>query len=243
MKITSKYRFAYFAAMICLGAILTYCGGREYRELKNIDGDSKSPKYSELENIKPLSPTDTAVVTHIAAVKTTMGNFKIGLFGEDVPETVANFIGLAKMNYYNGVLFHRVAKDLLIQTGDRTTLFPSRKSEWGYGGESFYGEKIDDELNPNCPSYRRGYEKGVVAMANKGPNTNASQFFICLEEAKKLERKWTIFGKVVEGMNVVEKISSVPVEQSARGENDGLPKKEIRIKTINIKLIKPPEVD
>ena len=146
------------------------------------------------------------------------------------------------MNYYNGVLFHRVAKNFLIQTGDRNTLFQNKKNEWGLGGESFYGGEIEDELNPKKPSYRQGYQKGVVAMANKGPNTNTSQFFICLEDAKKLERKYTIFGKVINGMNIVENISNVPVETSNRGENDGIPLKTIRIYSIDIKLIKAPRI-
>jgi cyclophilin family peptidyl-prolyl cis-trans isomerase len=192
---------------------------------------------SNWENIK-----DTAIVTHIAEIKTSMGMIVLGLYGEDAPETVANFIGLAKMNYYAGVLFHRVAKDFLIQTGDRNTLYINEKNEWGFGGESFYGGEIEDELNPNTVSYKRGYEYGVVAMANKGANTNTSQFFICLKEAKKLERKWTIFGKVVDGMNNVEKIANCTVEPSERGKNDGIPLKPIRIYSVTISLIKAPEL-
>lgn len=186
--------------------------------------------------------SEKVVITHFAFVKTSMGNFTMELYGEDAPETVANFIGLVKMKYYNGLLFHRVAKNFLIQTGDKNTLWQNKKSEWGIGGQSFYGGEIEDELNPNTPSYRMGYVKGTVAMANKGPNTNTSQFFICLPEAAKLEHKWTIFGKVIEGMDVVENISYVPVERSDRGANDGVPVKPVRIHSIAIKLIKAPNL-
>jgi cyclophilin family peptidyl-prolyl cis-trans isomerase len=182
------------------------------------------------------------VITHFAYVKTSMGSFTIALYGEDAPETVANFIGLIKMKYYNGILFHRIAKNFLIQAGDKNTLFPNKKTEWGFGGESFYGGEIEDELNPKTPSYRGGYVKGVAAMANKGPNTNSSQFFICLDKAKSLEHKWTIFGKVTEGLEVVEKISEVQVEPSDRGNFDGIPIKPVRIYSINIKFIKSPEI-
>lgn len=220
------------------------CDTRSYKQIKQNDNNNEKQPNKLLikEELTPLSPNDTAVITHTATVNTSMGTFVIGLYGEDAPETVANFIGLSKMKYYNGVLFHRVAKNFLIQTGDRNTLFQNKKNEWGLGGESFYGGEIEDELNPKKPSYRQGYQKGIVAMANKGPNTNTSQFFICLEEAKKIERKYTIFGKVISGMNIVENISKLPVEKSNRGENDGIPLKTIRIYSIEIKLIKAPRI-
>ncbi|ROL61016.1 peptidylprolyl isomerase [Bacteroidetes/Chlorobi group bacterium ChocPot_Mid] len=233
-------------SIIVFIALLHYaCDTRSYKQIKQSANDnekqlSQSPINDDVS--KPLSANDTAIITHIATVKTSMGNFDIGLYGEDAPETVANFIGLSKLNYYNGVLFHRVAKNFLIQAGDRNTLFQNKKNEWGLGGESFYGGEIEDELYPNKPSYRQGYQKGVVAMANKGPNTNTSQFFICLEDAKKLQRKYTIFGKVINGMNVVENISNVPVESSNRGKNDGIPIKTIRIYSIETKFIKAPRI-
>jgi len=223
---------------------LSACDLREYRTLEQektekaniikskdtIDDSGKLPNLG--------SPKDTAVITHAALIKSSKGNFSIGLYGYDAPETVANFIGLAKLNFYNGVLFHRVAKNFMIQAGDRNTLFQEMKTEWGFGGKSFYGGDIEDELDPNTPSYKMGYVKGTVAMANKGPNTNTSQFFICLEEAFGMKRNWTIFGKVISGMNVVENISNVPVEPSERGDHDGIPVKPVRIYSINIKYIR-----
>ncbi len=225
-------------ACLVLSFALVSCGER-YKELTEREERSVGRKAAS-EVGGDFSESDTAAITHLAYLRTSEGEIVIGLYGEDAPETVANFIGLAKMGYYDGVLFHRVAKNFLIQTGDRTTLFPNRKKQWGYGGESFYGGTIDDELNPETPSYKRGYEYGTVAMANRGPNTNASQFFICLKEAKNLEKKWTIFGRVVKGMDVVEKIASLPVEPSDRGPDDGVPKKPVRIYSARIKLIKPP---
>lgn len=218
--------------------IITNCNTRDYKELSLKENNEKVVGIPSKDTLSlDVSQADTSVITHTALLKTSMGDILIGLYGKDAPETVANFIGLAKMSYYNGILFHRVAKNFLIQAGDRNTLFQNKKSEWGFGGESFYGGEIEDELNPNTPSYKKGYQKGVVAMANKGPNTNTSQFFICLEEAKKLKHKWTIFGMVIKGMDVVEKISRVPVELSSRGTDDGIPLKPIRIHSVTIKLI------
>lgn len=239
-----KYKYLIFVFVFAI--ILSGCDTRSYKILKQTEKRSKKQESLDAKQndviVKPLSSNDTAFVTHLASIKTSMGTIVIGLFGEDAPETVANFIGLTKMNYYNGILFHRVARHFLIQAGDRNTLFQHKKSEWGMGGESFYGGEIEDELNMNTPSYRQGYRKGVVAMANKGPNTNSSQFFICLEDAIKLERKYTIFGKVISGMNVVEAISNVPVEKSDRGQYDGIPQKTVRIYSVEIKLIKSPKI-
>jgi cyclophilin family peptidyl-prolyl cis-trans isomerase len=242
--IRKKINIDVFFILLFAGIFISGCDTHSYRTLKQTEeANKKQESLEEInEDIKPLSPNDTAIITHTAALKTSMGTIILGLYGEDAPETVANFIGLSKLNHYNGVLFHRVAKDFLIQAGDRNTLFQHKKNEWGFGGESFYGGEIEDELNPNTPSYRQGYKKGVVAMANKGPNTNTSQFFICLEDAQKLERNFSIFGKVVKGMDVVENISNVPVEKSDRGLHDGIPVKPVRIYSVEIQLIKAPKI-
>lgn len=173
-------------------------------------------------------------ITHKVQFNTSMGKFVIGLYGKDAPKTVENFLGLVKKRFYNGILIHRVAKRFLIQMGDNLTKSKRKKAEWGTGGESFFGKEFEDELYNNTPSYQLGYIKGMVAMANKGPNTNKSQFFICLDEAKYLDQKWTIFGKVIQGMDVVEKISKVEIEESKWGNDDGIPKKPIRIFSANI---------
>jgi len=173
-------------------------------------------------------------ITQKIQVNTSMGRFVIGLYGKDAPKTVDNFIGLVKKRFYNGILIHRVANRFLIQMGDNLTKSIRKKSEWGTGGESFYGKEFEDELNTITPSYQLGYIKGTVAMANKGPNTNKSQFFICLDEAIYLDKKWTIFGKVIQGMDIVEKISKVEIEENKWGKEDGIPKKPIKIFSINL---------
>jgi len=138
-----------------------------------------------------------------ATLETSMGNIVIELYPNDAPRTVANFIGLAKRGFYDGIIFHRVVSGFVIQGGDPTGT--------GTGGDSIYGGDFEDELNPNTESYKRGYVEGTVAMANRGPNTNSSQFFIMLEE-KLLPKLFTIFGKVVEGGEVVQSIGRVQVD-------------------------------
>lgn len=140
-----------------------------------------------------------------ATLETNMGNIVIELYPKDAPKAVANFIGLAKKGYYDGVTFHRVVSGFVIQAGDPTGT--------GAGGDSIYGGDFEDELNPTTESYERGYMEGTVAMANRGPNTNSSQFFIMLED-KSLPKLYTIFGKVVEGDDAVQNIGKVQVDAS-----------------------------
>ncbi|MGA2296976.1 MAG: peptidylprolyl isomerase [FCB group bacterium] len=195
---------------------------------QDIDRNKKvvEPKFS--------IPKERAIITAKAVIYTSKGKIQIGLYGRDAPRTVKNFIGLAKKGYYNGVLFHRIAKKFLIQTGDPLTKSYSKKADWGTGGESIYGVEFEDELNPETASSKIGYVKGAIAMANRGPNTNTSQFFICLEEAENLEHRWTIFGRVTDGINVVENISNVEVLPSPRGTKDGLPKDPVKVFSIRI---------
>lgn len=136
----------------------------------------------------------------VAVIKTKMGDIEIELFTNDAPKTTANFIGLSLAGYYNNVIFHRISRGYVLQGGDPTGT--------GAGGTSIYGETFEDELNPNTSSYREGYVRGVVAMANRGPNTNSSQFFIMLGNAPELPKAYTIFGRVINGMKVVDKIAS-----------------------------------
>lgn len=133
-----------------------------------------------------------------AAIHTTKGDIDIQLYTPDAPKTVTNFATLAKKGYYDGLTFHRVVPGFVIQGGD-----PNGD---GSGGYSIYGPTFADELNPNTPSYQTGYKQGVVAMANRGPNTNGSQFFIMLADNDQLPKNYTIFGKVTTGMDVVQKI-------------------------------------
>lgn len=149
------------------------------------------------------------VITHTAVITTTLGDIEVELYGVDAPMTVANFVGLAETNVYDSVLFHRVVPGFVIQGGDPKSKSLSMKSEWGQGGTSIYGGgDFADELNPEAPSYQRGYVTGTLAMANRGPNTNTSQFFIVLDDGvnDRLGKNYTMFGLVRSGMNVVDAI-------------------------------------
>ncbi len=135
--------------------------------------------------------------TLVAVIKTNMGNIELELFADKTPKTVENFVGLAEKGYYNGVIFHRVIDNFMIQGGDPTGT--------GRGGESLWGGKFNDEIDSSLTFDKPGY----LAMANAGPNTNGSQFFITTVPTPWLNGHHTIFGKVVGGMNVVNKISKV----------------------------------
>jgi cyclophilin family peptidyl-prolyl cis-trans isomerase len=163
-----------------------------------------------------------------------MGTFEIELYGNDAPKTVENFVGLAQKKYFDGQRFHRVSKNFVIQAGDDKSKDPKKKAEWGTGGKSIWGKEFADELNPNAPSYKAGYLKGVLAMANRGPNTNTSQFFIILRDAPSLPKNYTIFGKVVKGMEVVDKIGQVEIIPGMMGPTDGAPKVDVKIKKVRI---------
>lgn len=133
-----------------------------------------------------------------ATIHTAKGDIVIQLYPTDAPKTVMNFATLAKAGYYNNLTFHRVEPGFVIQGGD-----PNGN---GTGGESIFGPTFEDELNASSSSYKAGYMQGVVAMANRGPNTNGSQFFIMLADNTSLPHNYTIFGKVTQGMDVVQKI-------------------------------------
>ncbi len=148
---------------------------------------------------------DIPLATHVATIKTSLGDIEVELYGLDAPMTVKNFVGLAQRDYYNGILFHRVVPGFVIQGGDPQTKDPALQASWGRGGTSIYGEKFKDELDKTTPSYKRGYVRGALAMANSGPNTNGSQFFIMLKNSG-LPKNYSIFGKVTKGIEVVDKI-------------------------------------
>ena len=141
---------------------------------------------------------------YVATIKTSLGEMKAELYPKDAPNTVNNFVFLAKENFYDGVVFHRIINGFMVQTGDPTGT--------GMGGP---GYKFNDELTT-----RRPYTKGTLAMANAGPNTQGSQFFICHgPNAESLPFNYTIFGKVTEGMETLDKIGGVPVGRGSSGEN------------------------
>ncbi|RHW36831.1 peptidylprolyl isomerase [Lysinibacillus yapensis] len=187
---------------------------------------------------KELNPGEVLV-----EMNTTLGSIKIKLFPEHAPKTVENFLGHAKSGYYNGIVFHRVITDFMIQGGDPTGT--------GMGGQSIWGNSFEDEFNENLFNLR-----GALSMANAGPNTNGSQFFIVqmahtpsnmiaqmeqagypkeiIEEYAKnggtpwLDFKHTVFGQVVEGMDIVDKIANV--EKDMRDK----PVEDVKIESITI---------
>jgi cyclophilin family peptidyl-prolyl cis-trans isomerase len=175
----------------------------------------------------------------IAVVSTSMGSFEIELFGADAPKTVENFAGLAGKKFFDGMRVHRVVKGFVIQTGDDKSKDTTKMIEWGTGGKSIWGKEFADELNPSTPSYKAGYLRGTVAMANRGPNTNTSQFFVMLADNTSLPKAYTIFGKVVSGMDVVDKIGSAEIVPLG-GASDGRPRTEILVKSVTIRTEKTP---
>lgn len=155
----------------------------------------------------PAEETQTnsnPTMKHLISIKTNLGEIQFATYDEDAPKTAGNFITLANKGFYNGIIFHRVIKDFMIQGGDPTGT--------GTGGP---GYKFEDELNPATASYKEGYKKGVVAMANAGPNTNGSQFFIMLADYP-LPNNYTIFGKVVKGQEVVDAIGAAKTDANDR---------------------------
>ncbi len=141
--------------------------------------------------------TNTKRTNHMITIETNYGTIQIETYDSDAPNTVANFVTLASKGFYNNLIFHRVIPGFMIQGGD-----PKGN---GTGGP---GYQFADELNPDTASYKAGYKKGVVAMANAGPNTNGSQFFIMAADYP-LPNSYTIFGHVVTGQDVVDAIDHV----------------------------------
>ena len=149
-----------------------------------------------------------------ATMRTNHGAITLELFDEDAPQTVNNFKKLAGDGFYDGVIFHRIIRDFMIQGGDPTGT-----------GTGDAGYKFDDEINDHK------IVRGALAMANAGPNTNGSQFFIVTtEEAPWLDGKHTVFGRVVEGMDVVDQIEAV--ETDARDK----PVDEVRIEGVDLQV-------
>lgn len=139
---------------------------------------------------------------------TTLGDITCELYSSQTPKTCKNFATLAKTGKYDGVVFHRIIKGFMIQGGDPTGT--------GRGGRSIYGEKFEDEIVPSL----KHTGMGTLSMANAGPNTNGSQFFITLGPTPHLNGKHTVFGKVTDGMDVVEKMGAVATDSSDRPKNE-----------------------
>ncbi len=166
---------------------------------QRIEGDDVANQYTQ----PPAMAIDPSK-TYTADIKTNLGTFTVEFYPGDAPQTVNNFVCLANDGYYNNTPFHRIIAGFMFQGGDPTGT--------GMGGP---GYRFNDE------PIKRDYVKGTLAMANAGPNTNGSQFFVVLDDLTKkgaLAKNSTIFGQVTDGMDVVEKIGAVQVGQSRSGE-------------------------
>ncbi|XP_073985604.1 peptidyl-prolyl cis-trans isomerase-like 3 [Rhodnius prolixus] len=130
---------------------------------------------------------------------TDVGDIKIELFCEMCPKACENFLALCASDYYNGCIFHRNIKGFIVQTGDPT--------QSGKGGNSIWGKKFKDEFKESLKHNVRG----IVSMANNGPNTNGSQFFFTYAPQAHLDLKYTIFGKVIDGFEVLDELEKLPV--------------------------------
>ena len=159
-----------------------------------------------------LNKSNQIIMEQTAVIKTNLGNITVKLFTEDAPKTVENFVKLAQEGFYDNVKFHRVIKDFMLQAGDPLSKDDSLKDRWGTGGPGYtFADEINDHL----------LVKGSLAMANAGPNTNGSQFFIVTAESTPwLDGLHTNFGEVTQGMNVVEQIENVQTSGPDRPIND-----------------------
>ncbi|PYS99874.1 MAG: peptidylprolyl isomerase [Acidobacteria bacterium] len=159
------------------------------------------------------------MANRIARIETNVGTIRFELLEDESPKTAENFRLLAEAGKYDGVIFHRVIKGFMIQGGDPTGT--------GRGGQSAWGGRFNDEINRSSELYRGSYERGTVAMANAGPNTNGSQFFI-MHADYPLPPSYTKFGRVVEGQDVVDKIAAAPTGPGDR------PVKEVVMEKVTI---------
>ena len=183
--------------------LFTYEGAGSGIEIEKKDEIKKEedPTYS-------LNDNKITQTNMTAIMKTNKGDIKIQLAGKDAPKTVANFVKLSQEGFYNETKFHRVIKGFMIQGGDPNSKDDSKQDNWGTGGP---GYQFDDEIymgNNNII--------GTIAMANSGPNTNGSQFFINTADNNSLDEKHTVFGKVISGMEIVREIENVEVGESDR---------------------------
>ena len=205
----SSYRLGFALAVVIIAVVGYLFFVKNGTQLKK-----ETPKAEVKTESVAKAPTG-------AVLKTSLGDIEIAFFTDKAPKTVANFEKLAKSGFYNGTKFHRVIKDFMIQGGDPLSKDDTQAGRWGTGGP---GYQFADEINSEK------LVRGVLAMANSGPSTNGSQFFIVTAVATPwLDGKHTAFGKVVKGMDVVSKIENTPT-----GERD-LPKTPVVIREVILK--------
>jgi cyclophilin family peptidyl-prolyl cis-trans isomerase len=189
---------------------------------------SREEKVAAPANEPPEPPVDTQPVA-VLRVR-DLGEIRIALRPDVAPQTVANFEKLAGEKFYDGILFHRVIPEFMVQTGDPLSKDRDPRND-GMGGP---GYEIPDE--PNGLRHRRG----AVSMANAGPNTGGSQFFLLVGDQSHLDGKHTIFGRVVSGMEVVDAIASTERDQYGRHGPPDRPMKDVVIESLTIEPAKSP---
>ena len=161
-----------------------------------------------------------------AVIEVDQGAIEIEFFEADAPKAVENFRLLAEHGYYDGLTFHRVVRGFMIQGGD--------PEGTGAGGQSAWGPPFEDEIDPASPLYRGGYQRGLVAMANRGPDTNGSQFFI-LHYDYDLPPSYVIFARVIKGMEVVDAVATT----ATRMGDDGAMSRPVTTQVIRKVTIRP----
>lgn len=160
----------------------------------------------------------------VAVIKTSKGEMTVDFWSDVAPKTVENFKALAKKGFYNGTAFHRIIKGFMIQGGDPNTKDPSKEASFGTGDP---GYKIKAEFNP------RKHEAGVLSMARSmDPDSAGSQFFICLDAAPNLDGKYTAFGKLIKGDEVLQKIGDTPVVSN--GRETSKPAERVAVESVSI---------
>jgi peptidyl-prolyl cis-trans isomerase B (cyclophilin B) len=168
-----------------------------------------SALFAAEEKNEGTSPVNAG--NEVAVIKTSEGDMVVQFWTDAAPNTIENFKRLARAEFYNGTIFHRIVKGFMIQGGDPNSKDPAKENRYGEGGP---GYKIKAEFNDHP------HERGVISMAREpNPDSAGSQFFICLGPVPRLDHQYTTFGKVVKGDDVLGKIGDTPVTRNSMGEN------------------------
>ena len=190
--------------LIIVGGLIYFSFQNENRERQTVNSQKDNYEFNQIENM------DTE--NKIVVLKTNQGDIKLEMFNDKAPNTVGNFVKLAGEGFYDGTRFHRVIKDFMIQGGDPLTKDESQKMMWGTGGP---GYQFEDEFGQGLSNV-----VGTISMANSGPNTNGSQFFINTANNTFLDGKHAVFGKVIEGIEIVEKIEATETDPTDKPLED-----------------------
>lgn len=211
-----KYSIILFIIAIIFGVGFYYNRDAGVPVNMNIDNANVTEEPKIIQWSEPPAMEIDVNKSYSAVIKTSEGEMVIDFLDNETPITVNNFVFLARQGFYNGLKFHRIIKDFMIQGGDP-------KGD-GTGGP---GYKFDDE------KIARNYKRGIIAMANSGPNTNGSQFFI-MHKDYQLPKNYVIFGGLVEGFDVLDKIAATPVAMSPAGNEMSVPTKDVIIENVEI---------